>query len=62
MKRIYKPSRTDVAVLLLIVMACFIGLLFWHIVHDQYWKAFIDFIGIVAIRTFPWGLHSRKRR
>lgn len=52
--RIFRPSRTDVAVFLLILLAAMIGLLVWHVVHDQWGEAFLDFLAIVAIRTYPW--------
>ena len=57
-----RPSRTDLAVFLLILMACFIGLLFWHVVTDQWGKAFLDFLGIFIIRTWPWSRDPRQRR
>jgi len=53
-KRIRKPSRTDVAVVLISMLALFVYLLFVHVAREEWLKAVGDFIAIVAIRTYPW--------
>lgn len=55
-RRVHSPSRTDIAVLLLIVMAGLLGFAGWAAWNGDWWTAGANLLGVAAIKFFPYGL------
>lgn len=55
-RRVYTPSRTDIAVLFLLAMAGLTGFAIWAALNGQWWTALGNVTAIAAIRFFPYGL------